>query len=155
MSRKSLGIYSPRIGRGNVRLPLCPDACASTSICQGLRSLPILGPRRRLSMRISRRELGCILPAALAGWPLMAAAQSSNAVEGIANYSGGDRQAMLEAGAKRERGLLLYTTGTQIDPLIKGFEQKYPFLNVTLQRGTQADIARRALTEYRLNYRKL
>jgi iron(III) transport system substrate-binding protein len=106
-------------------------------------------------MKISRRELGCILPVALAAWPLTAAAQSSNAVDAIANYAGGDRQAMLEAGARRERGLLLYTTGTQIEPLIKGFERKYPFVKVTVQRGTQADIARRALTEYRLGYRKL
>jgi iron(III) transport system substrate-binding protein len=106
-------------------------------------------------MRISRRELGCILPGALAGWPLRATAQSPNVVDGIANYSGGDRQAMLEAGAKRQRGLLLYTTGTQIEPLIQGFERKYPFLKVTVQRGTQADIARRALEEYRIGYRNL
>ena len=106
-------------------------------------------------MRISRRELGCILPAALAGWPRTAGAQSPDAIEDIANSSGGDRQAMLEAGAKRERGLLLYTTGTQIEPLIQGFERKYPFLKVTVQRGTQADIARRALEEYRAGYRKL
>jgi iron(III) transport system substrate-binding protein len=106
-------------------------------------------------MRISRRELGCILPAALGAWPLRAAAQTSNAVEVIANYVGDDRQAMLESGARRERGLLLYTTGTQIEPLIQGFKRKYPFLNVTVQRGTQADIARRALEEYRAGYRKL
>ena len=85
----------------------------------------------------------------------MAAAQSSNAVEAIANYSGSDRQAMLEAGARRERGLLLYTTGTQIEPLIRGFERKYPFLRVTVQRGTQTDIARRALQEYRVGLRKI
>jgi iron(III) transport system substrate-binding protein len=106
-------------------------------------------------MRISRRELGCILPAALAGWPVKLVAQSSNVVDAIANYSGGDRQAMLETGAKHERGLLLYTTGTQIEPLIQGFERKYPFLKVTVQRGTQADIARRAIEEYRAGYRKL
>jgi iron(III) transport system substrate-binding protein len=106
-------------------------------------------------MRISRRELGCILPAALAGWPLKAAAQASNAVDRIANYSGSDRQAMLEAGARRERGLLLYTTGTQIEPLIRGFERKYPFLRVTIQRGPQTDIARRALQEYRVGLRKI
>jgi len=98
-------------------------------------------------MRISRRELGCILPAALAGWPVKSRAQSPNAVDTIANYSGSDRQAMLETGAKRERGLLLYTTGTQIEPLIQGFQRKYPFLKVTVQRGTQADIARRAIEE--------
>src|SRR5580693_6325482 len=106
-------------------------------------------------MRISRRELGCIFPAVLAGWPRRAAAQSPNAVDAIANYAGGNRQAVLEAGAKGERGLLLYTPGTQIEPLIQGFERKYSFLKVTVQRGTQADIARRALAEYRVGYRKL
>src|SRR5215469_1233220 len=98
-------------------------------------------------MRISRRELGCILPAVLAAYPLKLAAQPSNTVETIANASGADRQAMLEAGAERERGLLLYTTGTQIEPLIQNFERKYPFLKVTVQRGTQADISRRAIEE--------
>ena len=106
-------------------------------------------------MRISRRDLGLMLPAVLAGWPLKAAAQSANAVERIANYAGSDRQAMLEAGARRERGLLLYTTGTQIEPLIRGFERKYPFLRVTVQRGTQTDIARRALQEYRVGLTKI
>jgi iron(III) transport system substrate-binding protein len=106
-------------------------------------------------MRISRREFGFILPAALAGWAPTAAAQSPNMVEAIASYSGADRQAMLETGARRERGLLLYTTGTQIEPLIRGFERKYPFLGVTVQRGTQTDIARRALQEYRVGLRKI
>ena len=106
-------------------------------------------------MPISRRELGLILPAALAGWPVKSHAQSSNAVDTIANYSRSDRQVMLETGAKRERGLLLYTTGTQIEPLIQGFERKYPFLKVTVQRGTQADIARRAIEEYRAGYTKI
>lgn len=106
-------------------------------------------------MRMSRRELGLILSAALAAWPQRAAAQLSNTVQAIANYSGGDRQAVMEAGAKRERGLLLYATGTQIEPLIQGFERKYSFLKVTVQRGTQTDITRRALQEYRVGYKKL
>lgn len=106
-------------------------------------------------MRISRRDLGCIIPAALAAWPLSASAESANTVERIANYTGADRQSMLETGARRERGLLLYTTGTQIEPLITGFERKYPFLRVTVQRGPQTDIARRALQEYRVGLRKI
>ena len=106
-------------------------------------------------MRISRRELGGMFAAALAVRPRRAAAQSPNSVETIANYSGANRQAVLEAGARSERSLLLYTTGTQIEPLIQGFERKYPFLKVTVQRGTQADIARRALAEYRVGYKKL
>jgi iron(III) transport system substrate-binding protein len=106
-------------------------------------------------MRLSRRELGCLLPAALAGWSPTAGAQSQGALEGIANYSGADRQAMLEAGARREGGLLLYTTGTQIEPLISGFERKYPFLRVTVQRGPQTEIARRTLQEYRVGRRQI
>src|SRR5215475_4316820 len=62
---------------------------------------------------------------------------------------------MLEDGAKRGRGFVLFTTGTQIEPLIRGFERRYSFLKVTVQRGTQADIARRAIEEYRAGYRKL
>jgi iron(III) transport system substrate-binding protein len=84
------------------------------------------------------------------GRPGRGAAQSSNTVETIASYAGADRQAMLEAGARRERGVLLYTTGTQIEPLIRGFERKYPFLRVTVQRGPQTEIARRAIQEYRV-----
>src|SRR5262250_1161363 len=106
-------------------------------------------------MRISRRELACLLPAVLAGYPLKLVAQPLNTVEAIANYAGTDRQAMLEDGAKRERGLLLYTTGTQIEPLIQGFARKYPFLKVTLQRGPQTDITRRALAEYRVGGSKI
>jgi len=106
-------------------------------------------------MRISRRDFSMMLPASLAGWPLVAAAQTPRAVGEIANYAGSDRQAMLEAGARKERGLLLYTTGTQIEPLIRGFEKKYPYLKVTVQRGPQTDIARRAVQEYRVGYKKL
>jgi iron(III) transport system substrate-binding protein len=106
-------------------------------------------------MRISRRELAGILPAVLAAHPVKLGAQPLTTVEAIANTSGRDRQAMLEAGAKRERGLLLYTTGTQIEPLIRNFERKYPFLKVTVQRGPQADIARRAIEEYRAGVKKI
>jgi iron(III) transport system substrate-binding protein len=106
-------------------------------------------------MRISRRDFSRLASAALAGWPLGARAQPRDAVERIATYSGSDRQAMLEAGAKAERGLLLYATGTQIEPLIRGFEGKYPYLKVRVQRGPQTDITRRALAEYRVGRNEL
>jgi iron(III) transport system substrate-binding protein len=93
--------------------------------------------------------------ATLSGWPLGARAQPQNAVERIANYSGSDRQAMLEDGARHERGLLLYTTGTQIEPLIQGFERRYPYLKVRLQRGPQTDITRRTLAEHRVGRNEL
>src|SRR5215467_6152168 len=104
-------------------------------------------------MRITRRDFSRLIPAALLSSPLKAVAQPS--VEAIANYSGGDRRAMLEEGAGRERGLLLYTTGTQIEPLIQGFTRKYPFLKVALQRGPQTDITRRAMAEYRVGGSKI
>jgi len=107
-------------------------------------------------MRLSRREFsGFLSAAALAGWPLKAAAQAPNGAAAIASYAGGDRRDMLEEGAKKERGLLLYTTGTQIEPLIDGFERKYPYLKVRVQRGPQTDITRRALAEYRVGRSRL
>jgi len=132
-----------------------PSQPAGGKTCIAIGCFPFLFSRGGDKiMRISRRELGGILAAVLAVRPRIAAAQSKT-VESIANYSGGDRQAMLEAGARAERGLLLYTTGTQIEPLIQGFERKYPYLKVTVQRGTQADIANRALAEHRAGYKKL
>jgi iron(III) transport system substrate-binding protein len=76
-------------------------------------------------------------------------------VGAIANYTGADRQAVLEAGARREGSLLLYTTGTQIKPLLDLFEQKYPYLKVELARGSSADTARKVLEEYRAGFEKV
>ena len=77
------------------------------------------------------------------------------AVEKIANYADADRQATLEAGGRREGGLLLYTTGTQIKPLIDRFEAKYPYLRVELARASAADTARKVLEEYRAGFEKV
>src|SRR5262249_30058005 len=77
------------------------------------------------------------------------------AVERIANYAGADRHTMLETGAKREGGLLLYTTGTQIKPLIDRFEAKYPYLRIALARASAADTARKVLEEYRAGFEKV
>jgi iron(III) transport system substrate-binding protein len=75
--------------------------------------------------------------------------------EAIANYAGADRQAMLEIGARREGTVLVYTTGTQIKPLLDRFEQKYPYLKVELARASSADTARKVLEEYRAGYEKV
>src|SRR5437879_11935325 len=76
-------------------------------------------------------------------------------VEVIANYAGLDRQVILEQGARREGSLLLYTTGTQIKPLIDRFERKYPYVKVELARASSADTARKVLEEYRAGYEKV
>jgi iron(III) transport system substrate-binding protein len=51
--------------------------------------------------------------------------------------------------------MLLYTTGTQIKPLLDLFEQKYPYLKVELARGSSADTARKVLEEYRAGFEKV
>lgn len=79
-------------------------------------------------------------------------AQDADKVKEVANYHGEDRQAMLEAGAKAEGKLVIYTTGTQIDPLVAKFHEKYPFIAVEQLRASASDIARRVFEEYRAGY---
>ena len=88
--------------------------------------------------------------AALAGVQSIAEVRAQPVgVEAIANYAGADRQKILEAGARREGSILLYTTGTQTRPLIDRFQQKYPYLKVELVRAGSTDVARKVLEEYR------
>lgn len=85
-----------------------------------------------------------------------AAAQAKpTTVEAIATYQGADRQKLLEEGARKEGSLLLYTTGTQIQPLIDKFKEKYPFLKVELSRASSADAARKVVEEYAAGYYKV
>jgi iron(III) transport system substrate-binding protein len=94
--------------------------------------------------------------AALWSFIVVGAASAQPAgVDAIANYTGADRQKVLEEGARREGGLLLYTTGTQIKPLLERFEQTYPFVRVELARASSADTARKVLEEYRAGYEKV
>ena len=86
--------------------------------------------------------------------PAMAQSKPTT-VEAIAHYQGADRQEMLEAGARKEGGLLLYTTGTQIQPLIDRFKEKYPFIKIELSRAGSADSARKVLEEYNAGYHKV
>lgn len=86
--------------------------------------------------------------------PVMAQIKPTT-VEAIANYSGSDRQQLLEEGARKEGNLLLYTTGTQIQPLIDKFKEKYPFIKVELSRASSADAARKVVEEYAASYYKV
>ena len=83
---------------------------------------------------------------------LLAAAPPARAapttVAEIATYMGGDRQQMLEAGARREGTVMLYATGTQIQPLLDRFMQIYPFVKVTMPRASALDVTRKVIEEY-------
>src|SRR5438105_1845377 len=70
----------------------------------------------------------------------------------IVNYIGSDRQHVLEEGARRERELLLYTTGTQIAPLMQRFAQKYPFITLKSFRAGGSEVAQRVVTEYQAHF---
>jgi iron(III) transport system substrate-binding protein len=94
-----------------------------------------------------RRALLVAVAAALSGCPVAALAQSRTVAQ-IANYTGADRQKVLEEGARKEGALLIYTTGTQIQPLIDRFKQKYPFLRAELARGVSIDVAGKVMEEY-------
>lgn len=69
----------------------------------------------------------------------------------VAMYTGPDRTKVLEDGAKQEGHLLWYTTmipDQLVDPLIKAFEAKYPYIKVDYYRGNSTDVAQKAAQEY-------
>ena len=101
-------------------------------------------------------SLAVLMFGAAMAYATEAGAQSKPAtVEAVAHYQGADRQQMLEAGARKEGSLLLYTTGTQIQPLIDRFREKYPFIKIELSRAGSADSARKVLEEYNAGYHKV
>ncbi len=69
-------------------------------------------------------------------------------VAGIANYAGPDRQKILEDGAKREGSVMVYMTGTQIQPLMDRFRQKYPYIKVEASRLGSVETSQKVLEEY-------
>jgi iron(III) transport system substrate-binding protein len=101
------------------------------------------------------RMIGRVLRAALVALPwLLPAATGANAadtktVSTIGNYQAADRQAFLEAGARKEGQLLVYAVGSQIDPVIKAFGEKYPFLTVKVFKGDIPLLLRKVTEEYR------
>jgi len=94
---------------------------------------------------------------ALCVWAQWDMAQSAwaagpTSVAEIAQYAGADRAQILDAGARKEKALMIYTTGTQIQPLIDRFKQIYPYLDVQMPRATSEDVARKVIEEYSAGY---
>ena len=89
--------------------------------------------------------------AALAFVILASAAHAAEpkTVAEVAVYKGADRTALFEAGAKKEGSLLVYTIGTQSDPMLDRFQQKYPYVRLEVFRSPTNELTRRVLEEYK------
>jgi iron(III) transport system substrate-binding protein len=94
---------------------------------------------------ISRTPLLSWLALCLAALPALAAPST---VSEIANCADADRQQLLEEGARHEGAVMLYATGTQIQPLLDRFMQKYPFIKVSMPRASSIDVTRKVIEEY-------
>jgi iron(III) transport system substrate-binding protein len=92
-----------------------------------------------------------ILALSLGGIFLSAGLQAAapTTVDDVANYSGADRQAVLEAGAKKEAAVQVYSTGTQNQPLLDAFSKKYPYIKLGFFRNDGSTIAKRWIEEYK------
>ena len=67
----------------------------------------------------------------------------------VAMYDGADRAAVLEAGARKEGQMLLYTPGGQINPIADRFQAKYPYIRLEILRGETPELTRRVMEEYK------
>ena len=70
-------------------------------------------------------------------------AADAKTVAAIVAKGGADRVAFLEAGAREEGSLLVYTVGAQIDPLLAAFHARHPFLDVRAYKADTVAVTRR------------
>ena len=91
-----------------------------------------------------------LLAGAVAALPFATRAAPST-VEEIANYKGADRQAILEAGAKKEGSVLVYGSLTEetAGPVFNEYMKKYPFIRLEKNVGDSLTTVRRAIEEFR------
>jgi iron(III) transport system substrate-binding protein len=72
----------------------------------------------------------------------------------ILNYTGPDRQQVLEAGARREGKVVIYSgmiVNQLLRPLTEAFHRKYPFVDITYWRGDGNQIAAKVTAEMQAN----
>ena len=102
------------------------------------------------------QRIGTCLAAALLVVLVLVSSQagagpSASTVAQVALYKGADRQAKLEAGARAEGALMLYTSMDleESQPIIEEFMKKYPFIRGEVYRAPGEDVAQKIITEYR------
>jgi len=72
--------------------------------------------------------------------------------EEILNYKGSDRQQVLEAGARREGSVVIYSgmiVNQLLRPLTEAFHRKYPFIEIKYYRGDSNQIIAKVTAEMR------
>src|SRR5436190_9871101 len=72
----------------------------------------------------------------------------------ILNYKGPDRQKVLEAGARKEGEVVIYSgmiVNQLLRPLTEAFEKKYPFIKTRYWRGDSNQIVVKVHAEIRAN----
>ncbi len=98
----------------------------------------------------TRRFLPGLTSAAALGALLSLPANAATlSLEKLATYEGTDRQSILEAGAKKEGVVQIYTTGTQTGPIMEAFHKKYPYIKVEPFRADAVAAMRRMMEEYK------
>jgi ABC-type Fe3+ transport system substrate-binding protein len=83
--------------------------------------------------------------------PFAARAVSAN---DVLTYRGPDRQQKLEAGAKKEGRLTVYSTlivNQALQPLVEAFVKKYPYIKTDFSRSDAAKMVAKVLAEQRAN----
>lgn len=94
-----------------------------------------------------------VLGMAGAAWFASALTMPASANEMLL-YQGPDRQQRLEAGARKEGRLTVYSTlivNQALQPLVEAFGKKYPFIRMDFFRADAAKMVQKVLAEQRAN----
>lgn len=103
--------------------------------------------RRSLGARMSSLALATMV----VSWTGAAHAQDAD-IDKIAHYSGADRQEFLEAGARNEKSLTVFssTGNPAIANIVEAFTKKYPYLDVQVPccLNSPSNVITRGLAEF-------
>jgi iron(III) transport system substrate-binding protein len=105
-----------------------------------------LAMRRRVTLLLAAGGVQCLFGAS-------AQTKSAGPISSIAHYTGPDRQQVLEAGARKEESLVVFssTGDPAISQVADAFRARYPFLKVSVPccLNSPTDVTTRALAEFR------
>jgi iron(III) transport system substrate-binding protein len=104
--------------------------------------------------RITWPNIALALAVAAIGLSSLAAPAVALTTEEVLNYSGPDRQKLLEDGARKEGTVVIYSgmiVNQLLRPLTEAFQKKYPFVRMRYFRGDGNQILAKVIAESRAN----